>query len=114
MILRQITEPKLAQNAYLIGCQRTKEAVVVDPLRDVDQYVDAAKREGLRIVAVAETHIHADYLSGVRELAERMGARIFLSAGGGPSWSYRWTEGRQDVTLLKDGDEFNVGGVTIR
>ncbi len=114
MLLRQITDRKLAQHAYLVACPGSKEALIVDPLRDVDQYVDAARREGLRIVAVAETHIHADYLSGVRDLADRTGARIYLSGGGGPDWSYRWAEGRDDVTLLHEGDEFSIGNVVVR
>ena len=114
MLLRQITDPKLAQHAYLVGCPGSREALVVDPLRDVDQYIEAARREGLRIVAVAETHIHADFLSGARDLADRTGAHLYLSAAGGPSWSYRWTEGRKDVTLLDDGDEFSIGNVVVR
>jgi len=114
MLLRQITDPKLAQYAYLVGCPASKAALVVDPLRDVDQYLEAARREGLRIVAVAETHIHADFLSGTRELAERAGAHIYLSAAGGADWSYRWPAGRDDVTLLDDGDTFPIGNLTIR
>jgi hydroxyacylglutathione hydrolase len=114
MLLRQITDPKLAQHAYLVGCPGARQALVVDPLRDVDQYIEAARRENLRIVAVTETHIHADFLSGTRELAERTGARIYLSAAGGPAWSYRWNEGRSGVTLLDDGDEFMIGNVIIR
>ena len=72
MLFRQIPDPKLAQYAYLVGCQKTKEALLIDPQRDVDRYVEAAEAEGLRITAVAETHIHADYVSGARELADRV------------------------------------------
>ncbi|HLA64418.1 MAG TPA: rhodanese-like domain-containing protein [Rhodothermales bacterium] len=114
MLLRQITDPTLAQHAYLVGCPKTKEAAVIDPMRDVDTYLDAAAREGLRIVAVAETHIHADFLSGARALADATGAHLYLSAGGGADWAYRWTEGREDVTLLEDGDTFKVGNLTIQ
>jgi len=60
MFLRQITDAHLAQNAYLIGCQRTGEAIVIDPERDVDRYFAGATENGLRITAVAETPIHAD------------------------------------------------------
>ena len=111
MLFRQIFDPHLAQYAYLIGCQQTKEALVIDPERDVDRYLRIAEDEGLRLTAVAETHIHADFLSGARELAER-GLKIYLSAEGGPDWQYGWTDG-YDVTLLKDGDTFRVGNIEI-
>ena len=82
MFMRIIYDEKLAQAAYLIGCQRTGEAVVIDPERDVDRYIDLARRNGLRIVATAETHIHADFVSGSRELAERMPARLEVGRSG--------------------------------
>ena len=113
MLFRQIEDPKLAQYAYLIGCQRTGEAVVFDPERDVDRYIDLAAREGLRIVAVAETHIHADFLSGARELAERVGAHVYVSGLGGDDWQSRWV-GPYKHTLLKDGDTFRVGNIEFR
>jgi hydroxyacylglutathione hydrolase len=124
MLLRSIFDDKLAQSAYLIGCQRTGEAIVIDPERDVDRYIEAAKKEGLRITAIAETHIHADYLSGGRELAERLGgigggAKLYLSGEGGREWSYRWLEQREGGglyphQLLKDGDTFRVGHIELK
>jgi glyoxylase-like metal-dependent hydrolase (beta-lactamase superfamily II) len=66
-----VYDDKLAAAAYVIGCQRTGEAIVIDPQRDVDRYEALAAANGLRIVAVAETHIHADFVSGARELAEK-------------------------------------------
>ena len=78
MLFRQIFDPKLAQYAYLIGCQKTKEALLIDPERDIDRYVELAEAEGLYIAGVAETHIHADFLSGSREFAERFDARLYL------------------------------------
>ena len=60
VFFKQIFEPKLAQYAYLIGCQRSGEAIVVDPMRDIQRYVDIAKANNLRITAVTDTHIHAD------------------------------------------------------
>lgn len=114
MLFRQIVDDALAQYAYLIGCQRTGEALVVDPERDVDRYLAAAEAEGLRIVAVAETHIHADFVSGAREMAAR-GVTAYLSAEGGPDWQYRWPEPeRARVRLLRHGDVFSVGHVEIR
>jgi len=113
MLFRQIDDPKLAQYAYLIGCQRTGEAIVFDPERDVDRYVDAATREGLRIVAVAETHIHADFLSGARELAERVGAHVYVGGEGGPEWQSKWVTA-YGHTPLRHGDEFMVGNIRFR
>lgn len=113
MLFRRIDDPQLAQYAYLIGCQRTGEAIVFDPERDIDRYVDAARREGLRIVAVAETHIHADFLSGAREFADRIGARVYVSAEGGPEWQSAWV-GPYAHTLLRNGDTFKVGNIEFK
>ena len=115
MLLRQIFDPKLAQYSYLIGCQQTGEAVVIDPERDIDRYVDMAAGEGLRIVAAAETHIHADFLSGCRELAHQLGARVYLSDEGGGDWKYAWAADPQyDVTLIRDGDTFEIGRIELK
>lgn len=118
MFFRQIYDEKLAEAAYLIGCQRTGEAIVIDPERDVDRYEAVARANGLRIVAVADTHIHADYLTGAREFAEK-GARVYLSDEGDADWKYQWLDGktgggRYDAVLLKDGDVFKVGNIRFR
>lgn len=118
MLFRMIYDPKLAQAAYLIGCQRTGEAIIFDPERDVDRYIAAAHREGLRIVATAETHIHADFLSGSRELGER-GAMVYVSDEGDADWKYQWLDkktggGAYRHRLLKDGDVFGVGNIEFR
>lgn len=114
MFFRQIFDSNLAQYAYLIGCQRSREAVVVDPERDVDRYLEIAAAEGLRLTAATETHIHADFLSGARELAER-GITVYLSGEGGEDWEYGWARGADyDVRLLRDGDAFSVGNVELR
>jgi hydroxyacylglutathione hydrolase len=63
MFLRQIPDPNLAQYSYLIGCQRSGEAIVIDPERDIERYQEIASQEGLKITAIAETHIHAKPLS---------------------------------------------------
>src|SRR5690606_25194316 len=96
--------------------QKTGEAIVIDPERDVERYIEAAAKENLRLVAVTETHVHADFLSGTRELAHRLpDIRVLLSAEGGDDWQYRWpaADGR-DVTLLHDGDTFRVGNIELR
>jgi hydroxyacylglutathione hydrolase len=114
MLFRQVFDPVLAQYAYLIGCQRTGEALLIDPERDVDRYLRIAADEGLRITAVAETHIHADFLSGARELALRHGVRVYLSDEGGEGWRYSWPRPEaHDVVLLHDGDVFKVGNTRI-
>jgi len=66
MILRRFYEQQLAQMSYLIGCRETHSAIVIDPIRDADMYVAAAKAAGLTITHVTETHIHADFVSGAR------------------------------------------------
>lgn len=112
MLLRLIYDDKLAQASYLLGCQACNEAMVIDPNRDAEQYVRLARKEGVRITHVTETHIHADYLSGSRELAHRTGAQLLLSAHGGDDWSYRFPE-LDSARLLKDGERFKVGNIEI-
>jgi hydroxyacylglutathione hydrolase len=114
MFLRQIIDPSLAQNAYLIGCQRTGEAIVVDPERDLDRYFQVAAANGLRLTAVAETHIHADYLSGARELVEHHGLTAYLSEEGGPDWQFEWAKGNPHARFLKHGDVFRVGNIELK
>ena len=74
MIVTRFFEPAIAQASYLIGCAATGEAIVIDPNRDIAPYLAAAAREGVRITHVTETHIHADFVSGARELAHATGA----------------------------------------
>ena len=119
MLFRQIFDEKLAQYAYLVGCPTTGEALIVDPERDIDQYVDLAEENGLEIVAVTETHIHADFLSGAREFAERFNTRLYLSDEGDENWKYEWVKeerqagGAYNVEPLYDGDTFQVGNIEI-
>jgi hydroxyacylglutathione hydrolase len=113
MFLRQIFDPYLAQYAYLIGCQRTGEALIIDPERDIDRYRELAERNDLRISAVAETHIHADFVSGAREFAADPDVKIYVSAEGGDDWTYQWTAGRANTVLLHHGDVFQVGNIRV-
>jgi hydroxyacylglutathione hydrolase len=112
MILRRFYDEKLAQASYLVGSAVTGDALVVDPCRDVDPYIRAAEREGVEITHVTETHIHADFVSGARELAERTGAKLYLSDEGGESWKYAFAA-EYDAVPLRDGDSFQVGNVRI-
>ncbi len=113
MLLRYFYDDKLAHASYLVGCQATGEAIVIDPGRDIDQYLDLAAKENLVITAVTETHIHADFVSGARELAERVGARLYVSDEGGPDWKYEYLE-PYDHVLLKDGDTWRVGNIEFQ
>ncbi|MEZ6041535.1 MAG: rhodanese-like domain-containing protein [Planctomycetaceae bacterium] len=110
MLLKYFYDPKLAHASYMVGCQRAKTAVVVDPGRDVEQYIEMAEREGLELVAVAETHIHADYVSGARELADRVGAKLYVSDEGPAEWKYLYLDA-YDHQLLHDGDHFMIGNI---
>lgn len=112
MLLKRFYHEGLAQASFLIGCQQTGEALIVDANRDLDQYVAAAQAAGLRITHVTETHIHADFVSGSRELAARTGARLLLSAEGGQDWQYRFAT-ESGATLLRDGDTFAVGNIRL-
>ena len=112
MFFKRFYDDGLAQASYLIGCESTGEAVVVDPNRDVDQYLAAATTEKLRITHVTETHIHADFVSGSRELADRTGAKLLLSAEGGRDWQYAFAT-QSHAVLLNDGDSFTVGRVRL-
>ena len=108
MFFQHIFDTSLAQASYLVGCQRTGEAIVIDPKRDVDTYLDIAQQNGLRITHITETHIHADFLSGSRELAAITGASLYLSDEGGPDWQYQFAhEG------LRHGDMITVGNLTL-
>lgn len=108
MFFRHVYERGLAQASYVIGCQATGEAIVIDPKRDVDTYLDIAKSEQLRITHVTETHIHADFLSGARELAALTGATLLLSGEGGADGSYAFPHAG-----LKDGSRIHVGNLVL-
>ena len=109
MLLERIYDEDLAQAGYLIGCQAKGEALVVDARRDVSQYLDLAAAHGMTITCVTETHIHADYLSGTRELAEATGAQMYVSGEGGKDWQYEF-----DATRLYDGSEITLGNITVK
>lgn len=112
MLLRQIFDPHLAQYAYLVGCQKTGEAILIDPERDIDHYRDIAADAGLRITAVAETHIHADFVSGAQEFAAADPAlKLYVSGEGGPLWQSVWARGHAGLVTLRDGDQFRVGNI---
>jgi hydroxyacylglutathione hydrolase len=110
MIVSRLYEPAIAQVSYLVGCAACGEAIVIDPNRDVRRYLEEADRQGLKITHVTETHIHADFLSGARELAARTGAALYVSDEGDEHWKYQFaSEGR----LIRHGDRIEVGRVLV-
>jgi hydroxyacylglutathione hydrolase len=112
MLLERYYDESLAQASFLIGCERTREAVVIDPNRDTERYVKAAAAERMTIRYVTETHIHADFLSGSRALAARTHATLLLSGHGGDEWSYRSVPD-SGARLVREGDSIQVGAVRL-
>lgn len=108
MYFKHFYDEDLSQGSYLIGCQECGEAILIDPRRDIAAYQAEAAANGLRIVAVSETHIHADYLSGARELAAASGARLYLSNEGGDDWQYGF-----EHLPLHDGSVIDLGQVRL-
>ncbi len=106
MYFQHVYDKTLAQASYFIGCQKEGVAIVIDPKRDVDTYIEIARQNKMKITHVAETHIHADFLSGTRELAALTGAKMFLSNEGGEGWQYEFKH-----EALVDGSIFNVGNL---
>ena len=88
----------LAQSSYLLACDRTRDAVVIDPRRDIDIYVEAARRQGLTIRYAIETHIHADFVSGARELAAT-GAPVVAGPGAGLRFDHHEAAHREVLAL---------------
>lgn len=105
MFFQHVYDKSLAQASYFIGCQKKGVAAVIDPKRDVDTYLEIAKKNNMQITHVLETHIHADFLAGSRELAELTGAKMYLSAEGGAGWEYEFPhEGVKDGAIIKLGN----------
>jgi hydroxyacylglutathione hydrolase len=110
MLLKYFYDERLAHASYLVGCQATGEAIVVDPGRNVEQYLFAADDNEMQIIGVTETHIHADFVSGARELAKRIDAKLYLSDEGDENWKYENLQG-YDYQLVVDGDHFMIGNI---
>ena len=108
MLFERVYEDGLAHASFMIACQKKNTALVVDPRRDVSVYLDLAAKHGLTIEAVTETHIHADYLSGSRELAEATGATLYVSGEGGEDWQYGF-----EAERLRSGDTITLGNITV-
>lgn len=105
MIIERFYTPGLAEVAYGVADPTTGKAAIIDPRRDVDVYLDWAASSGSTIVAILETHVHADFVSGARELAAATGAPIHAGRLGGSEFPHR---------PLDDGDIVRVGNLTLR
>ncbi|HEU4996077.1 MAG TPA: rhodanese-like domain-containing protein [Gemmatimonadaceae bacterium] len=113
MLLERYYDDTLAQASYLIACDLTGDAIVIDPNRNIEYYLRAAAEQRVRIQYVTETHIHADFLSGSRELARAARATLLLSGHGGSEWSYTYAKA-DGATLLRDGATIHVGKVRLK
>jgi hydroxyacylglutathione hydrolase len=111
MFFHQRFVPGLAIYSYLVGDEKTKEAAVIDPTRDVDEFIEIAKREGLHIKHVFETHVHADFVSGSREMKDRLGDDVTIHASGmgGEDWTPSYAD-----HVVQDGDEVVMGSVWLK
>jgi len=105
MIVDRLFTPGLAQVAYFVADETSGEVAVIDPRRDVEVYLDWAEQRGFRITAILETHVHADFVSGVLELEARTGAPIHTSRLGDQDFPH---------VALDDGDEIRVGSLRLR
>lgn len=108
LFFERIYDETLSQASYIVGDTETKEAIVIDPKRDIDTYQEIAKANNLSISHITETHIHADFLSGSRELAAVTKAPLYLSDEGGKEWQYDFPH-----QGLKDGDQIKIGKIII-
>lgn len=108
MFFELVYDKSLAQASYVIGCQAGGVAAVIDPKRDVDTYLQIAQANNLKITHILETHIHADFLSGSRELAALTGAEMFLSDEGDENWKYSFPHQK-----IRHGDNIKLGNLNF-
>jgi hydroxyacylglutathione hydrolase len=104
MRVRQFVDEGLGNSAHLLISERDGVAALIDPLRDVDQYQEVARRDGVRITHVFETHIHNDFVSGSRQVAALTGARVVASSDAGLEFDHQ---------SVRDGDVVGLGDVGI-
>jgi len=105
VFIEPFVDEGLGNSAYLVGSHDTHTAALIDPLRDVDRYLAAAERLSVKITHVLDTHLHADFVSGTRELAAQAGAIIGASAEAGLGFEHR---------PLVENDEVEIGDLRLR
>lgn len=108
MYFKFVYDESLSQASFIIGCQKEGIAAVIDPKRDVDTYLKIAEKNNLKITHILETHIHADFLCGSRELAKLTGADLYLSDEGDENWKYNFPH-----IPLRDGSQIRLGNVVV-
>ncbi|MDQ3072998.1 MAG: MBL fold metallo-hydrolase, partial [Bacteroidota bacterium] len=105
MLIHQFEAKGLSHYSYAVGCKDEGEVAIIDPKRDIKTYIEFAAENRLKIKYILETHIHADYASGAKELAEKTDAELLLSSyDEGQQYSYAF-----DHKPLKDGDSISLG-----
>lgn len=100
MYFKQIETPGIGCLSYVIGCPAAKVAAVIDPKREIQEYLYITKNQGMKITHVIETHIHADHVSGNLEIAARTGADIYFHEGAPVAFEHK---------TLKEGDTIELG-----
>jgi hydroxyacylglutathione hydrolase len=111
MFFHQRFVPGLAITSYMVGDEKARAVAVIDPTRDVEEYIRIAKTEGLHITHILETHVHADYVSGSAELKARLGGepKVAVSGMGGKEWTPPYAD-----VVVNDGDELKLGAIRLR
>jgi hydroxyacylglutathione hydrolase len=112
MLFRRFYDDNLAQASYMIACEKTREAIVVDPGADTGLYTRAAGADRVRIAHVTETHVHADFVSGAHALAVAAGAALHLSGEGNRELAYT-EDALAKANPLKNGDRLEFGRVRM-
>ncbi|PYZ97509.1 MBL fold metallo-hydrolase [Alteribacter lacisalsi] len=108
MFLKYFYDDSLAQASYMVGCQATGEAAIVDPSRNIEAYIRTAEKQGFTITAALETHIHADFVSGSIELSDRTGATVYHSAEGERNGGYSFPAS-VNTAPVRHKDTINIG-----
>jgi len=111
MLFTTVTTPGLAVNTYVVGDETTKKMAVIDPVRDVEPILEHAQKNGMTISDILETHVHADFISGAKELKARLNgsATIHCSEMGGEKWLPAYTD-----RPVKNGDTILLGTITLQ
>lgn len=110
MLIEQRFTPGLAIYSYIIGDEQAGEAAVIDPTRDVQPYIDYARKHSLKIKYIIETHVQADFVSGACEMKDRLGSlpQIYCSGYGGEDWTQSYADHH-----VKDGDSIEIGKIRL-